>query len=93
MAAQILIFDWWTKKASPQVIFICLNLHIREIKLPFMQSASGINSVEVPYMMPYIKALGLMVSNKKIFSCFPYTSLCKTCDPLGGAIFGPRGII
>ena len=21
-------------------------------------------------------------SDKKIFSCFPYISLCKTCDPL-----------
>ena len=30
---------------------------------------------------------------KKIFSCFPYTSLCKTCDPRDGAIFDPRGII
>ena len=24
---------------------------------------------------------------------FPYISLCKTCDPRGGAIYGPRGII
>ena len=23
----------------------------------------------------------------------PYISLCKTCDPRGGAIFGPRAII
>ena len=28
------------------------------------------------------------------FFCFPYISLCKTFDTLGGgAIFGPRGII
>ena len=24
---------------------------------------------------------------------FPYISLCVTCDPFGGAIFGPSGII
>ena len=29
----------------------------------------------------------------QIFSHFPYISLCKTCDPRGGAIFSPRGII
>ena len=34
-----------------------------------------------------------MVSDKQIFSCFPCISLCKTCDPWGGTIFGPRGII
>ena len=34
-----------------------------------------------------------MVSDKKIFSCFTYISLCKTCDRRGVAILGPRGII
>ena len=38
-----------------------------------------------------IKALGLVVSDKKIFSCFPYISLCKHVTP-GGPIFGPSGI-
>ena len=28
-----------------------------------------------------IKTFGLVVSDKKIYSCFPYISLCKTCDP------------
>ena len=28
--------------------------------------------------IPNIKALGPLVSNKKIFSCFPYISLYKT---------------
>ena len=28
-----------------------------------------------------IKALSLMVSDKKIFHVFPYISLCLTCDP------------
>ena len=28
-----------------------------------------------------------------MFSCFPYISLCKTCDPRSRAIFGPRSII
>ena len=36
-----------------------------------------------------MKALGLVVSDKKIFSCFPYISLCKTCDLLGA--FWPQG--
>ena len=27
------------------------------------------------------------------FFMFPYISLCKTCDPRVGAIYGPRGII
>ena len=43
--------------------------------------------------MPNIKALAFVVSDKKIFSCFPYISLYKTCDPGGGPIAGPRGII
>ena len=30
--------------------------------------------------MPNIKALGPVVSDKKIVSCFPYISLYKTCD-------------
>ena len=25
------------------------------------------------------------------FSCFPYISLCKICDPQGSAMVGPRG--
>ena len=35
-----------------------------------------------------IKALGLMVSDKKIFYV-SYISICKTCDPQDGALFGP----
>ena len=27
------------------------------------------------------------------FNVFPNISLCKTCDPWGGAFFGPNGII
>ena len=34
---------------------------------------------------PNMQALCLVVSDK-IFPCFPYISLCKTCDPCGGAI-------
>ena len=45
------------------------------------------------FYIPNIKALGLVVSDKKIFSCFPSLNLWKTCDPWGGTIFGPRGII
>ena len=39
--------------------------------------------------MPNIKALGLKVSDKKIFSCFPYICVCQTCDPWGGVILAP----
>ena len=42
--------------------------------------------------IPNFKALGLVVSEKKIFACFPYKSI-KTCDPQVGPFFGPRGII
>ena len=31
-----------------------------------------------------------MVSDNKIFSCFPYIGLCKTCDPWEGH-FWPQG--
>ena len=37
-----------------------------------------------------IKALGIVVSDMKIFFIF---SLCETTDPWGRAIFGHRGII
>ena len=40
-----------------------------------------------------IKALGPVVSDKKIFHVAPYISLCKTRDPRGRAIFDPRAII
>ena len=30
-----------------------------------------------------------MVSDKKIFLCFSYISLCKTCDPGAGQLFAP----
>ena len=40
-----------------------------------------------------IKALGHGVSDKKIFLDFPNISLCKTCDPWGGVIFGLMVII
>ena len=42
--------------------------------------------------IPNIKALGLVISDKKIFSHFPYICLCKTCDYRGRAIFGHRAI-
>ena len=41
-----------------------------------------------------IKALGLKVSDKKIFSCFPISAYVKHMTQFWGrAIFGPRGII
>ena len=33
------------------------------------------------------------VRQEDFFHGFHYISLCKTCDPRGGAIFGLRGII
>ena len=40
--------------------------------------------------MPRIKDLGLVISDK-MFSCFPDMTLCKTCDPQGGALFWSQG--
>ena len=40
-----------------------------------------------------IKALGLMVSRKKAFVCFPHYKYMGANDPQGGAIFDPRGMI
>ena len=42
--------------------------------------------------MPNIKALGLVVSEKKIFKSFPIYLNIKTFDPWGGAVFDPMGI-
>ena len=39
----------------------------------------------------FIKALSLMVSDKKIFPCFPYISLCKICDTLERGHYWPQG--
>ena len=41
--------------------------------------------------MPNMKALGLIVSEKKIFKVFSYINLCKTCDPPGRGHFWPWG--
>ena len=62
------------------------------VHVPPNRNMSGHAATRWCYI-PNIKALGLMVSDKKIFSCFTHTSLCKPCDPWGGAIFDPRGII
>ena len=43
-------------------------------------------------LIPNIKALGLVVSDKKN-PVSPYISLYKACDPWGGVNFGFRGII
>ena len=40
-----------------------------------------------------IKAVSLMVSDKKIFDVFPYIIQCKICDHRGRVIFGPGGIM
>ena len=37
-------------------------------------------------MLSNTKALWLVVSYMKIFSCCPYISLCKTCDPWSESI-------
>ena len=43
--------------------------------------------------IPNIKALCLIVSDKKIVSCFPYLILCKTCDPKGAGQFLSTGAL
>ena len=40
-----------------------------------------------------MKALGLVVSEKKIFLCFSHCKSMGANDPRGGAIFDPRGVI
>ena len=40
-----------------------------------------------------MKALGLVVSEKKIFLCFPIVCLREIMMPRGGAIFDPRGMV
>ena len=40
-----------------------------------------------------MKALGLVVSEKKIFLCFPHCKSMGANDPQGGAIFDPRGMV
>ena len=40
-----------------------------------------------------MKALGLVVSEKKIFLCFSHCKSMGDIDPRGGAIFEPRGMI
>ena len=39
------------------------------------------------------KALGLVVSEKKIFFCFSHCKSMGANDPRGRAIFDPRGIV
>ena len=83
-----------------------IDKHLTEHHLEFLSLKRGCRGSSestlskcqiVGNLMPRlnIKDLGLMVSDKKIFSCFPYTciSLWKARDHQGGAIFGPRGII
>ena len=38
-----------------------------------------------------VKALGLAVSEKKIFSCLPTKRLCQIITPPGRGQFGPQG--
>ena len=40
-----------------------------------------------------MKALGLVVSEKKIFLCFSHCKSMAAYDPRGRAIFHPRGMI
>ena len=40
-----------------------------------------------------MKALGLVVSEKKIFVCFSHCKSMAANDPRGRAIFDPRGMI
>ena len=43
--------------------------------------------------IPNIKAVGLVVSEKKIFLVFSYCRSMETIDPRGVAKFDPRGMI
>ena len=39
--------------------------------------------------LPNVNALGLVFSDKEVFSCFPYISLCTICDPGEGLYLTP----
>ena len=49
-------------------------------------NTTNMHEITVNYIQ-IIKDLGPAISDK-IFSRFPYISLCKTCDPWGQPIFG-----
>ena len=51
------------------------------------------NLVDVHLIMLPTKYQGACGFRQDFFSCFPYISLHKTCDSLGGAFFRPRGKI
>ena len=46
---------------------------------------------DATYQIPWLE--GLWFQTRRFFSCFPNISQCKICDPRGGAIFCPRGIV
>ena len=46
---------------------------------------------DVSYQISRLYVLRFQTSFFPMF--FPYISLCVMCDPWGGSIFGPRGII
>ena len=63
---------------------------------PFWPNGDNLNKLsrgqlgDVTYQISSLYAF--VVSDKKIFSCLPYISLCKRCDPLGvgaGPNFAP----
>ena len=66
-------------KLTSSVIVISPLVSLMESQVLKLKSL-GLTAV----FLPNIKALGLVVSDKKIFSCFLYISLYKTCDPWAG---------
>ena len=40
-----------------------------------------------------MKALGFLVSEKKIFLCFPHCKSMGANDPRGGVVFDPRAMV
>ena len=56
---------------------------------PFLAQGACMVEVHEVMLVPNIKTLDLVVSDK-MFSCFSYISLCKTCGSRGEPIFGPR---
>ena len=60
---------------------------------PVARLAGFIKRTTIHCYTQNMKALGLVVSEKKIFLCFSHCKFMGANDPWGGAIFDPRGMI
>ena len=77
-------------------IFLCFShnaIRAGPVWTPGAQLAGFIKRTTIHCYTQNIKALGLVVTKKKIFLCFSHCKSMGANDPQGGAIFDPRGMI